>query len=197
MLLRHIHAILRQETSGYGPFKLRGVQSQFMAALRLYKILLRTGGNNLGSQADWAIHHLFETLICAIGSNDRTINYPTDQTIFLWAFLSANTYRIPSHVQSLLSAAKYCFRCIALQMARIQVQGEVDGPFFKDLELALQISETEYETDGSSAYDGNTSSCEERETVEMTAADIDKNAAIEWIDNYLSVQNSDEKGISC
>ena len=31
------------------------------------------------------------------------------------------TYRTPSHVQGLLVAEKYCFQCIALQIARIQV----------------------------------------------------------------------------
>ncbi|KAH8985267.1 hypothetical protein EDB83DRAFT_2326127 [Lactarius deliciosus] len=53
-----------------------------------------TGGDNLDPQADWAIHNLFQSLLCAEGANDRSINYPTDQAIFLWAFLSKNRYRI-------------------------------------------------------------------------------------------------------
>ncbi|KAN0141557.1 hypothetical protein V8E53_000019 [Lactarius tabidus] len=193
MLLRHIDAILREKTSAYGPFKLRGTRPQFKAALRLYKIFLTNGGAGLDSQADWAIHHLFETLVCATGSNNRAIHYPTDQAIFLWAFLSAQTYRIPSHVQSLLSAGKYCFRCIALQIARIQVLGEMDGLFFEDqVASAFPTSGTEYETDGSGVYDGNTSLCEEGQTLEMASTSIDKNEFLRRLDMHLSGQNNYE-----
>jgi len=189
MLLRHIDAILAERASDYGPFKLRGVKPQFKAALTLYKLFLTTGGDDLDPQADWAIHNLFQTLLCPEGSNDRTINYPTDQAIFLWAFLSNHRYRISSHVQSLLSAAKYCLRCVSLQIARIQVQGDLDSPFFEEI-MPKSGTETEAELEEDDGDDGDISSGGERVAVENTA---DTGAVLEWLNTRLnSFQNSNE-----
>ncbi|KAF8346247.1 hypothetical protein F5887DRAFT_1073895 [Amanita rubescens] len=189
MLLRHIDAILAERASDYGPFKLRGVKPQFKAALTLYQLFLTTGGDDLDPQADWAIHNLFQTLLCPEGSNDRTINYPTDQAIFLWAFLSNHRYRISSHVQSLLSAAKYCLRCVSLQIARIQVQGDLDSPFFEEI-MPKSGTETEAELEEDDGDDGDISSGGERVAVENTA---DTGAVLEWLNTRLnSFQNSNE-----
>lgn len=197
MLLRHIDAILVEQASGYGPFKLRGVKPQFKAALALYQLFLMTGGDNLDPQADWAIHNLFQTLVCPEGSNDQSINYPTDQVIFLWAFLSEHRYRISSHVQSLLSAAKYCLRCVSLQIARIQVRGDMDGPFFEEglSELSNSGAETEVEFGEEDENDGDASSGGDGVpvTIENTTENIDTGAALEWLNTRLNgFQNSNE-----
>jgi hypothetical protein len=104
-----------------------------------------------------------ESLVCAAGSSDRAINYPTDQAIFLWAFLSYRTYRIPSHVQSLVAAAKYCFRYVALQIAMIQARGDVDGPLIEAMAPALPTNGTESNENDSHVHVDKTSSCEDME----------------------------------
>ena len=194
MLLRHIHAILEKQTSNYGSFKLRGTKPQFKAALTLYKLFLTTGGDGLDPQANWAIHCLFESLMCAAGINYRPINYPTDQAIFLWAFLSTQTYRIPSHVQGLLAAAKYCFRCIALQIARIQVQGDVDGPLLEKITSTLP-NKTEFETHGNSASNDNISSCEEEAIEDVASDNRDPREALEWLNIHLNNVQNDNEGM--
>lgn len=192
MLLRHIDAILTERASHYGPFKLRGVKPQFKAALTLYQLFLTTGGDNLDPQADWAIHDLFQTLLCPEGSNDRAINYPTDQAIFLWAFLSDRRYKISSHIQSILSAGKYCLRCVSLQIARIQVRGDSDSPFFEEMMSTPSNSGAETEADDEDD-DGDASSGGEGVTVENTADNIDTGAVLEWLNTRLnSFQNSNE-----
>lgn len=193
MLLRYIHAIITEQTSTYGPFKLRGTEPQFKAALALYHLFLDTGGDDLDPQADLKIHHLFEMLLCSTGVNDRAINYPTDQSLFLWALLSDRTYRIPNHIQSLLAAAKYCFRCIALQIARIQVQGDGRSPRFEDIELPSPTSGLESGTDDNRAYERNTSSHEDGATNSTATHSMDADEALQWLKmRYEAVQSSTE-----
>ena len=189
LLLRHIHAILKESASDYGPFKIRGVKPQFEAALALYHLFLTTGGDDLDPEADWAIHNLFQTLLCPKGFNDRAINYPTDQAIFLWAFLSDHKYRISSHLQSLMSAAKYCLRCISLQIARIQVQGDLDSPFFE----TISNSGTDMEDDRDNG-DVHASSDEEMVIVEIPGEKIDTGEVLEWLNTRLNRLRNDGEG---
>lgn len=188
MLLRHIDAILTERASHCGPFKLRGVKPQFKAALTLYQLFLTTGGDDLDPQADWAIHNLFQTLLCPEGSNDRAINYPTDQAIFLWAFLSDHRYKISSHIQSIISAGKYCLRCVSLQIARIQVRGDSDGPFFEEMMPTPSNGgiETEAELEDDDDDAGDASSGGEGATVENSADNIDTGAVLEWLNTRLN-----------
>jgi len=190
LLLRHIHAILTGRASDYGPFKLRGVMPQFEAALALYHLFLTTGGDDLDPEADWAIHNLFQTLSCPEGFNDRAINYPTDQAIFLWAFLSDHKYRISSHIQSLMSAAKYCLRCISLQIARIQVRGDLESPFFE----TVSNSGTDMEDDQDDG-DVHASSDEEMAIVENAGEEIDTGAVLEWLNTRLNGLQNDGEGM--
>lgn len=180
MLLRYIHAIITGQTSAYGLFKLRGTKLQFKAALSLYRIFLVTGAENLDHQADWAIHDLFETLVCSTGVNDRAVNYPTDQVLFLWALLSDRTYRIPSHLQPLISAAKYCFRCVALQIARVQHRN-IDHPFFEDMASALPTTDI----DDNHSSVGNSSPCQGEATEDMAAEDINHIETLRWLEERL------------
>jgi hypothetical protein len=192
MLLRHVAAILAKKATNYGPFKLRGTEPQFHAALTLYQLFQTTGSEDLGTQADWMVHNLFEMLLCAEGFDDRAINYPTDQVIFIWAFLSDHRYRISSHVQSLLSTAKYCLRCIVVQIGRIQVQGNRNGTFFEETVPMPSHSGTDTEDDHSS---GDSSAEDDTSDERADRNDIDAGTLLEWLDARLDDFRGGNEGI--
>lgn len=152
MILRCIHAELSNDTSDFGAFKLRGTLKQFQAALTLYQLFWERKGEDLDDEVDWVIHALLETIFCTDGLGNRPVACPTDQAVFLWSYVSTKRFRAPSAVTSLLSAARYSFRCIALHMARIQVRNstvtEEHKPFFDSAASESADEKEEEETGG-------------------------------------------------
>jgi hypothetical protein len=193
LLLRHIHATATKTTLHYGPFKLRVTESQFKASITLYRILMTPEGN---SKADMAIHALFKTLLCTTSPNNRAINYPTDQVLFLWTYLSYRTYRIPSHVQALLAAAKYCFRCISLQIAKLQVTADALGPLLEDIASTSSIQDVELKSSDVS-QNGKDTSFEDSEGApqEIAPDNIDVRAYTKWLLEKASTGTHGDQGM--
>lgn len=193
MLLRYIHAVATKTTSQYGPFEVRVTKSQLKASHALYHLFLMAKGDAIDPEADVAIHNLFEALVCAADSDDRAINYPTDQVLFLWAYLSDRMYRIPSHVQALLSTAKYCFRCIALQIARMQVEKDVHGPLLE----AKTFQKQEIEPGGGDgmSQNGQDDSYKEHAPRATAADNIDIDEALQRLNEHLGAGLHGENGM--
>ena len=192
MMLRYIHAIATKAASNYGPFELRVTKSQLKASLALYFIFTKAEDNTVNPKADMAIHSLLEALLCATGLDDRAINCPTDQVLFLWTCLSDRTYRIPSHVQSFLSAAKYCLRCIALQVANFQVTENYLSPLLEGTIPLSSTQEVDPEGSGNSSQTGNDIACEEGEPLDVAPVNID--STLEWLSALLSSGNKGNQG---
>lgn len=133
MMLRFIHAVLTDNIGIFGQFKLRGVHSQFRAALALYQLIARADGDVPENDLDWATHDVLETLLKPLGLGTRPIDCPTDQVAFLWAFQSGNRYRISNDLSSFISGYKFGFRCTEIQSARIRSQKRSKGSLFYDL----------------------------------------------------------------
>jgi hypothetical protein len=139
MMLRFIHAVLTNDAERFGHFKLRGVRPQFMAALVLYRLIVKSQGDVPTNSLDWATHDILETLLKPLGLGTRPIDCPTDQMAFLWALLSRNCYRISKDLSSLMSSCKFGFRCIEIHSARIQSQ-KLDKSFpFYDSSASMEI----------------------------------------------------------
>lgn len=133
-MLRFIHAVLTDSAHKFGLFKLRGVNTQFIAALSLYRLFAKSHGDIPENHLDWAIHDILETLLKPVGLGTRPIDCPTDQMTFLWAFLSRDRYRISRDLSSHLAGCKFGFRCTEIHAARVQVQQHDKGSsFYGDL----------------------------------------------------------------
>lgn len=145
MMLNFIHAVLTNDSEKFGHFKLRGVHSQFLEALALYRLIAKNQGDVPTNSLDWSLHRILETLLKPLGLGTRPIDCPTDQMAFLWAFLSRDCYRISKHLSSLMAGCKFGFRCIEIHSARIQSQKKDKSfPFYDNSDL------TESESDGES-----------------------------------------------
>ncbi|KAH9011092.1 hypothetical protein EDB83DRAFT_2322272 [Lactarius deliciosus] len=121
MMLRFIHAVLIGDGSRFGPFKLRGVETQFEAAMLLYR-LFAEHADNVHIPEDrfhWALHNLLVAFLQPEGLGNRVIDSPIDQMLFLWSLLPNGHYRIPVHLQALLAGCKCGFRCISIHLARV------------------------------------------------------------------------------
>lgn len=162
MMLNFIHAVLTNGSEKFGGFKLRGVRPQFLAALALYRLIVKSQGDVPTNSLDWSIHKILETLLKPLDLGTRPIDCPTDQMAFLWAFLSRDCYRISKDLSALMSGCKFGFRCIEVHSARIQSQKRDKSSSFYDspepaenesdgesLE-ALQQQEEQYLVDDSS-----------------------------------------------
>lgn len=135
MMLRYFHEVLNGHASRFGRFKLRGVTAQFVAALDVYRLFAQYRGEVPRRELQWPLHNLLDTLLRPSGLGTRPIDCPTDQTIFLWAFLSNGRYRIAKHLSSLMAACKCSFRCTGIHIARVKAQ-KTDSTmsFYDDLE---------------------------------------------------------------
>jgi hypothetical protein len=122
LMLRFLHAVLTGDASKFGPFKLRGVKMQFVAAIGLYRLFAEHAGEDIipEDKLHWAMHNLLVTLLQPQGLGSRMVDCPTDQTLFLWTLLPNGQWRIPVHLQSLLAGFKFGFRCTAIHLARIE-----------------------------------------------------------------------------
>lgn len=144
MMLNFIHAALANNTEKFGRFKLRGVNAQFMAAIALYHLIVKSEGDIPTNDLDWATHDILETLLKPLGLGTRPVDCPTDQMAFLWSFLSNNHYRIPNHLLSLMAGCKWGFRCIQIHVARVQAQQiRKTSSFYGDLPFAEGESDEE------------------------------------------------------
>jgi hypothetical protein len=132
MMLNFIHAVLTDDTEQFGGFKLRGVQTQVIAALALYRLIVNSQGDVPTNDLDWATHDVLETLLKPVGLGTRPVDCPTDQMAFLWAFLSRNRYRISKDLSSLMAGCKFGFRCIEIHAARVRAQKRQKGSSFYD-----------------------------------------------------------------
>ncbi|KAH9988502.1 hypothetical protein BJV77DRAFT_964397 [Russula vinacea] len=158
MMLRFIHAALTGSTEKYGHFKLRGVRAQFQEAASLYCLIARgnicDNNENLNS-LHWAVHDALESLLKPSGLGTRPVDCPTDQMVFIWAFLSSTRYRIPSDLLSLISGLKFGFRCTEIHSARVRAeQKSKDSPFYGDLPYGLSGKDYESVKSGGSESDG-------------------------------------------
>lgn len=138
MMLRFFHEVVTGDPSKFGGFKLRGVTTQFTAAVELYRLFAEHNGNVPENELDWAMHNLLETLLRPEGLGNRPVDCPTDQVVFLWAFLSGGRYRIARHLQSFLAGIKCALRSIEIHSARVQARKQVHGEseeelFYNDL----------------------------------------------------------------
>jgi hypothetical protein len=150
MMLRFFHAVMTGHASRFGLFKLRGVPAQFEAALALYRLLAQYKGDVPEDDLDWALHNTLETLLRPEGLGNRTIDCPTDQMLFLWAYLSGERYRIAAHLQSICAGLKCGFRCIDIHIARVdalQLQHELTS-FYTDLPVQRMGREEVEDEDG-------------------------------------------------
>ena len=190
MLLRFIHSVLEGHARQYGAFKIRGSRAQFTAALILYQLLLKCEDNQ-DPKIDWAIHNLCEALLCANGLDDHAISYPTDQVIFLYSALSDHYYRIPDHVRNLLSQARYCFRCISIHVARIQVRGDREQQhlFFDEIPGESINHELDVDDDGDLVLD--MAGDEEHEEHQCCDENLDVDGFLKCLDSLV---NGDDNG---
>ncbi|KAI9446282.1 hypothetical protein H4582DRAFT_2164376 [Lactarius indigo] len=132
MMLNFIHVVFSGNgMEKFGRFKLRGVCAQFIEALNLYCLVAKSWGVVSTNDLHWAIHGILEALLKPIGLGTRPVDCPTDQMVFLWAFLSSNRYRILKDISSLISGCKFGFQCIQIHAARVQSQKKNKGsPFY-------------------------------------------------------------------
>ena len=121
-MLRFLHAVLIGDALKFGPFKLRGVEMQFEAAMVLYRLFAEHAGKDEipEDKLHWALHDLLVALLQPESLGDRAIDCPIDQMLFLWALLPNGHYRIAESLQVLLSGCKYGFRCTAIHLARVE-----------------------------------------------------------------------------
>jgi hypothetical protein len=188
MILRCIHAELLSDTSDFGAFKLRGTLKQVRVALTLYQLFWERKGEDLDDEVNWAIHALLEAIFHADGLGNRPVDCPTDQVIFLWSCVSARRFRIPSVVKGFAAGAKYAFRCIALHMARIQVQSSMseERQFFFDSatsELADEGEEEEEEEADEAAEIGENDDIGNNSRRGLD--DVSKDAFLAKLNNFL------------
>jgi len=163
MMIRYFHGVLIGRASSFGRFKLRGVIAQFVAALDLYRLFAEHRGEVPRHELQWSLHNLLDTLLRPSGLGTRPIDCPTDQAIFLWAFLSNGRYRIAKDLSSMMSACKCSFRCTGVHIARVKAQKrDCNKSFYHDLELDGEI--------GSSDEDSSESE-EERESEALETSD--------------------------
>jgi len=122
LILRFLHEVLTGDASQFGPFKLRGVETQFEAAIELYRLFAEHSGEDIipEDKLHWAMHNLLVTLLQPQGLGSRMIDCPTDQTLFLWTLLPNGQWRIPVNLQSLLAGFKFGFQCTAIHLARVE-----------------------------------------------------------------------------
>lgn len=138
IIIRFFHAAVAGDIAQFGSFKLRGVDGQFKAALILYRMIIEKDGEIPDNELSWAIHGLLVSLYRPTGLGNRAIDCPTDQVLFIWALLGHDRYRIALHLQSVLAAFKFGFRCIAIHDARVQSRRQSDDsslPFYDKMEL--------------------------------------------------------------
>lgn len=138
LILRFFHAVVAGDVTQLGRFKLRGIDAQFSAALELYKLIIEQDGEIPEDALSWAVHKLMVTLYRPDGLGSRAVDCPSDQMLFIWALLEQDRYRIALHLNSLMAALKYGFRCIAIHDARVQSLGQDDSgsfAFYDDLEV--------------------------------------------------------------
>jgi hypothetical protein len=135
MMLRYFHEVLNGHASRFGRFKLRGMTAQFVAALNMYRLFAQYGGEVPRRELQWPLHNLLDALLRPSGLDTRLIDCPTDQVMFLWAFLSNGRFRIAKDLSSLIAACKCGFRCIGIHIARVEAR-KMDStmPFYDDLE---------------------------------------------------------------
>lgn len=141
MILRFIHVVVTGDAAKLGCFKLRGVNAQFTAAVGLYRLIIERDGCIEENELIWSIHDLLVALYRPTGLGNRAVDCPTDQMVFIWAFLGSDRYRIALHLNSLMAGLKYGFRCIATHDARVQAVAQTkdssrfsfyDGLVFED-----------------------------------------------------------------
>ncbi|KAI9450534.1 hypothetical protein BJY52DRAFT_1191759 [Lactarius psammicola] len=143
MMLNFIHDVLTNDAEKLGLFKLRGVRAQFIAALALYRLIVKNKGDILENTLDWATHDVLEALLKPMGLGTRPVDCPTDQMAFLWSFLSSSRYRISKDLSSLMAGCKFGFRCTEIHIARIQSQKRNRGSPFYDAPYAEGESDAE------------------------------------------------------